>query len=191
MTRKLSPPNVPLLAGSRKAVIFIGGPVFVLFILIASLAWAKEGYQDISFEQLSFGYKPPVDVEHPDGTVTKGSKKPTPIPPAVKALNGKKVAIKGFFIPVETDGTNVRTFLFADQLVTCLFCQGLGYDQWIFSTVTGRRGFHLSDDEYEEALTVYGTMEVGEQYEDKQLTGIYRLKADSFESSRKKVFGLF
>src|SRR5436853_494947 len=57
-------------------------------------------YQVVSFDDLYFNYKPPVDVEHPDGNITKAAKKPIPIPPQIAALNGKKVAIKGFVIPL-------------------------------------------------------------------------------------------
>ncbi len=169
--------------------------VFVCVILCAQTARTetagKADYQVVPFERLFFKYQPPMDVEHPDGTVTKATGKPMAIPPQIKELNGMKVAIQGYIIPLETDGKNVRTFLFADQLVTCLFCQGLGYDQWIMGTVVNGKGFRLSDDQYEEALTIYGALEVGEQYEEGQLTSIYRIKAESFQSDRRKAFGLF
>src|SRR5580698_2782572 len=53
-------------------------------------------YQVVSFDDLYFNYAPPVDVEHPDGNITKASPTPMAIPPQIEALNGKKVAIKGF-----------------------------------------------------------------------------------------------
>src|ERR1700690_4127126 len=53
-------------------------------------------YQVVSFDDLYFNYLPPVDVEHPDGNITKGTKKPMPIPAQIQALNGQKVAIRGF-----------------------------------------------------------------------------------------------
>src|SRR5271169_3227544 len=57
-------------------------------------------YQVVSFDDLFFNYMPPVDVEHPDGNITKAAKTPMAIPKQVRVLNGQKVAIKGFVIPL-------------------------------------------------------------------------------------------
>jgi hypothetical protein len=158
---------------------------------VATFIKNKVEYEVLSFDRLFFKYQPPTDVEHADGTITKSSGKPIPIPPEIKALNGKRVAVRGFVIPLETDGKNIKTFLFADQLLTCLFCMGLGYDQWIMGTAVNGKGFHLSDEQYEEAMTVYGILEIGERYQEGQLESIYRIKAEGLQSQKKKVFGLF
>ncbi len=178
----------------------------VLILLVARPAWTQSAsgvgagiqkftknkidYEVVSFDRLFFHYQPPVDVEHPDGNITKGTKKPMPIPPEIKALNGKKVAIKGFIIPLTNSGQNINQFLFADELVTCMFCAMLSYDQWMTGTVVNPKGFHIEDDQYEEPVIVYGTLEVGEEYQDGQFTGIYRIKADGFQANRKKFFGI-
>ena len=148
-------------------------------------------YEVVSFDRLFFKYQPPIDVEHPDGTVTKGLGKQMPIPPEIQALNGKKIAIKGFVVPLETNGENVKSFLLADELVTCLFCAMLGYDQWMVGTVVDSKGFNIKDEQFDDPITIYGTLEVGEEYQDKQLTSLYRIKADSFEGKKQKIFGLF
>src|SRR5580692_2738422 len=68
-------------------------------------------YQVVSFDDLYFNYMPPVDVEHPDGNVTKGTKIPMTIPKQIQALNGKKVAIKGFVIPLaNSDGQHTKEY---------------------------------------------------------------------------------
>lgn len=149
----------------------------------------KIDYELISFEDLRFDYQPPMDVEHPDGTITKAAEKRMPVPTDIKALDGKKVAIRGFVIPLETNGDNIKTFLFADQLVTCLFCAGLGYDEWVMSTARDAKGFHINEDEYERIFIVYGTFEVGEKFEDGQFSSLYRIKAEGVE--RIKKFGMF
>src|SRR5271167_4681545 len=79
----------------------------------APLKFVKNGinYQVVSFDDLYFNYQPPVDVEHPDGNITKAAKTPMPIPQQLQALNGKKVAIKGFVIPLaNSEGQNVKEF---------------------------------------------------------------------------------
>ena len=148
----------------------------------------KIDYEFVSFNQLFFHYQPPMDVEQPDGNVVKGSKHPMPIPKDIQALNGKKVAIKGFVIPLANSGQSIKEFLFADELVTCMFCAMLGYDQWMIGNVVDPKGFRLKDDEYEEPITIYGTLEVGPEYQNGQFTSLYRFKADGFE--RKKFLGI-
>lgn len=149
-------------------------------------------YQVVSFEDLYFNYKPPVDVEHPDGNITKGTKTPMKIPPQIQALNGKKVAIKGFVIPLaNSEGQATKEFLFADELVSCLFCAMLGYDQWMIGNTADPKGFDIKDEQFEEPIIIYGTFDVGPKFEDGEFTGLYRVKADGFEVERKKIFGIF
>ena len=150
----------------------------------------KVDYEVVSFDQLFFHYQPPIDIEHPDGNVTKGSKKAMEIPKEIKALNGKKVAVKGFIIPLANSGKSINEFLFADELVTCMFCAMLGYDQWMMGSTVDTRGFNISDDQYEDPVTIYGTLEVGPIFENGQFTCLYRIKADGVEAPRKKIFGI-
>ena len=160
----------------------------------APLKFVKNGidYQVVSFDDLYFNYQPPVDVEHPDGNITKAAKTPMVIPAQIKALNGQKVAIKGFVIPLaNSDGQTTKEFLFADELVSCLFCAMLGYDQWMIGDTVNLKGFDIKDDEFEEPITIYGTMEVGPKFEDGEFVGIYRFKADGFEVEKKKILGIF
>lgn len=149
-------------------------------------------YEVVSFDDLYFNYAPPVDVEHPDGNITKGTKKPMPIPKQIQALNGKKVAIKGFVIPLaNSEGQTTKEFLFADELVSCLFCAMLGYDQWMVGNTADPKGFDIKDDQFEEPITIYGTFDVGPKFEDGEFIGLYRIKADGFEAGKKKFLGIF
>jgi len=149
-------------------------------------------YQVVSFDDLYFNYQPPVDVEHPDGNITKAAKTPMAIPKQILALNGQKVAIKGFVIPLaNSEGQNTKEFLFADELVSCLFCAMLGYDQWMVGDTVDPKGFNIKDDEFEEPITIYGTLEVGPKFEDGEFVGIYRFKAEGYEVERKKILGIF
>jgi hypothetical protein len=149
-------------------------------------------YKVVSFDDLYFNYQPPVDVEHPDGNITKGTKKPMPIPKQIQALNGKKVAIKGFVIPLaNSEGQRIKEFLFADELVSCLFCAMLGYDQWMVGETVDPKGFDIKDDQFDGPITIYGTFDVGPKIENGEFTGLYRIKADGFEVEKKKIFGIF
>lgn len=149
-------------------------------------------YERVSFSQLFFKHQPPFDVEHPDGNVTKGSGKKMPIPAEIMALHGKRVAVTGYMLPLEeTAKKELKTFIFADSLVNCLFCAMIGYDQWMMGEVTSKKPFKISDEAYDEEMTIYGTLEVGEEMIDGQLTSLYRIKAEAYEGKRTKVLGIF
>ncbi|MDE1920854.1 MAG: hypothetical protein KGJ09_02430 [Candidatus Omnitrophica bacterium] len=150
-------------------------------------------YQVVTFDELFFNYAPPVAVEHPDGNVTPAAKVPMTIPKDIQDLSGKKVAVTGFVIPLASQGfgQNTKEFLFADELVSCLFCAMLGYDQWMIGDTVDPKGFNISDDDFNEPITIYGTLNVGPKFEDGEFAGIYRIKADAFEVQKKKLFGIF
>ena len=183
-------------------------PIFTLLIivmmsLVPALAQNVKGagvlkitknnieYEIVSMDRLMFKYQPPMDVEHPDGTVTKGSGKKMAIPKEIMALNGKKVGIKAFVLPLEGDSKVVKTFLMADAQVSCLFCAMLGYDQWLFATSVDPQGLPIKDEQLDFPITIYGTLEVGEEYQEGRLASLYRIKADTFDTQRQKIFGLF
>lgn len=152
----------------------------------------KMVYERVSFSQLFFKHQPPFDVEHPDGNVTKGSGKKMPLPPEIQALHGQRVAVTGYMLPLEeTDKKELKTFIFADSLVNCLFCSMIGYDQWMMGDVVARKPFKITDEQYDEEMTIYGTLEVGEEMIDGQLTSLYRIKAEAYEGKKTKVFGIF
>ena len=133
---------------------------------ISELTRNNQTYKVISFGQLFFSRKLNAPIE---------------IPEHIKALNGKKVAMQGFVMPLERDGKNLKTFMFVDQLITCMFCQGMGVTQWVMSTAMDSKGFNLNNDQYENSMIVYGTLEVGEEYKDGSLASVYRMKADGIE----------
>ena len=150
----------------------------------------KQTYDVIPFSRLFFKYQPPMDIEHADGTITKKSDKPMEMPADIRAFHGKQVAIKGFIMPLDSDGERVKSFLLVDQLVTCLFCQGLGMDQWVMVNVNNPKGVKIKDEDYESPITVYGTIDIGEKQEDGLVVSIYRMTADGVEIPHKGLFNV-
>lgn len=145
----------------------------------------KIDYEFVSFNRLFFHYQPPVNVEQSDGNFIRAAKDPMSIPKEILELNGKKIAIKGFVIPLANSGQYIQEFLFADSLVTCMFCAMMGYDQWMIVKTVDPKGFRWRENQYEKPVTIYGTFEVGPEFENGQFTSLYRFKADGF--IRKKL----
>ena len=154
----------------------------------------KQHYQFLTFEQLLF---PNEYLHAANASYLKNpfqnhlaSRKGDPIdkpksqiniPDRIKALDGKKIALEGYAVPLESDGKNLKSFLLVDQIVDCLFCQGLGISQWVVVTVMNPDGIRVAGAQYENPITVYGTLEVGDQYKDGHLDSIYRMKPDGIE----------
>lgn len=192
---------------SRSKFLFKGCFLFVLLLIVirpalsesdsvqgASIVEFKKNkivYEMLSFDRLFFKYQPPMDIENADGTITKKADKPIEFPTSVKELNNKKVALKGYVMPLEADGERVKTFLLVDQIVSCLFCEGLSMDQWMIVTVNDPKGVRIKDEDYESPITVYGTIDIGEKIEDDVVVSIYRMKADGIETTHKGFLNVF
>lgn len=151
----------------------------------------KIAYQVVAFDRLYFQYRPPMDIENPDGTVTEKSASPIPVPDQVTSLHETKVVLTGFVMPLETNGEYVKSFMLMEQLTSCLFCMGMGMDQWVLVTVNDPKGIRIKDEEYENPVNVYGTIQVGEKIEDGTVTSLYRLNADAVEITKQGLFNVF
>ena len=96
------------------------------------------------------------------------------MPDTVKALDGKKVAMIGFMLPID-EVTDIRHFLLAQSLWSC--CYGTPPD------IHGIVRIELPKDrpiDYSlEPLLVTGTLRVGATMEDGYCMDIYQLHADS------------
>jgi hypothetical protein len=127
-------------------------------------------YKPISFSRLSgFFYYTPEPGEKPDPEMLKKSR----VPDEVKALNGRKVAINGFMMPIDQEPEGSKEFVLNGNFDMCGFGGPISINQWIVVKYTGRGRVpytHLP-------MSVFGELEVGEEYRDGKLFSIYRMKA--------------
>ncbi|MEM8883114.1 MAG: DUF3299 domain-containing protein [Planctomycetota bacterium] len=129
----------------------------------------EKGYMALSFSKLSnYRYVYPDPDEPPP--------EETQIPDSVEKLDGKKVAIRGFMLGVKggEDGRVTEFLLMRDQSYCCfgIFPQ---MNEWIHVTMDeGMSAPNIFD----LPATIYGTLSVGEEYDDGVLMSIYRVKYD-------------
>jgi hypothetical protein len=140
-----------------------------------------DGYAPIAFPVLSdfeldIGSPPPGDHR-----LKRGAERITKMPPsdkvpaAVKALDGKKVALQGFMIPLDFQDGGTNEFIFVRIVPACYFCQKPRINDWIeVKTVGGKRVPYNGDD----PITIAGTLDVGEVYDGAYLLSFYRMSAD-------------
>jgi hypothetical protein len=96
------------------------------------------------------------------------------IPPAIKALNQKRVAIRGFMLPMKLDHGLVTEFLLLRNQMGCCYGLSPAMNELIDVRTTRKGVPALMDD----LITVYGTLHIAEVRENGYLTGIYKLDCD-------------
>jgi hypothetical protein len=114
-----------------------------------------EDHEDLTFDKLASYQYQVEDLK--DGQVPKDQ-----IPASVRALQGRKIAIKGFMIPYRNDGENVTEFILLRNQGLCCFGIVPRMNEWIHVRMApGCHAPYATD----VPLTVFGALDVGEAYE--------------------------
>jgi len=145
------------------------------------LAIAKD-YRELDFALLSnFEYRQPTAKEWQADSEAVRSSSAKRIPPELMALSGTKVAIEGFMNPIDFDREGVKSFALVHNSIGCCFGMFPRMNEWVSVEMAGERKAEFYS---VEPATVYGVLEVGEEFEGAYVVSIFRIKADH-------VFGTF
>ena len=96
------------------------------------------------------------------------------IPTAVKALNQKRVALKGFMLPLKVEGGLVTEMLIMKDQSMCCYGTVPKIHEWVSVKMSEKGVKPLMD----QAVTLMGRLHVGEMRENGYLTGIYRMDGE-------------
>ena len=122
---------------------------------------------DLTFDDLaSFGYEYPED-----GRAAKKDQ----IPAKILKLDGRRIAIRGFMIPLKNDGEDVVEFVLVRNQNACCFGIVPAMNEWIHIKMDPEKVAPYSIDI---PITVFGKLEVGETYENELLMSIYRMQGN-------------
>jgi hypothetical protein len=128
-----------------------------------------DGYWHVSFLNLAaFDFAaPPADAPAAPGSVKD-------IPENVRRLDGKRVSLNGYMLPLKMEKGLVKEFLLIRSPMMC--CYGImpAPNEWVVVKMNGPGTVAMMDT----PLNFYGTLRVGEIYEDNMFTGIYRLDGE-------------
>jgi len=138
---------------------------------LPAIEQGPDGFWRVDFQNLaSFPYSAPP----PDKAPTPGKKRD--IPAKVQGLEGKRVRISGYMLPVQMEGSFVKEFLLLRSPMMC--CYGIvpACNEWVLVKMNAKAGRvpPLMD----VPLNFYGPLHVGEVYEDKMFAGIYQLDGE-------------
>jgi hypothetical protein len=132
------------------------------------------GYEEVAFAALSN-----FEYELPDPLDPTAKPDLSQVPARVKALNGRKVAIRGFMLPLDLDQSGVSQFMLNGSIDMCYFGAPVRMNEWVLVRMQGTkkaRFTHLP-------ILVSGRLEVGEELKNGRVVSLYRLSADAAESA--------
>ncbi len=158
------------------AVASNSGPL-VPVALPASSSVASPEFPSAGFDILS-GYNIEISDELL-GPVTNNvaeisAKTEALIPAKVKALDKKKVALKGFMLPLKVEGGLVTEMLVMKDQSMCCYGTVPKIHEWVSVKMSDKGVKPLMD----QAVTLMGKLHVGEMRENGYLTGIYRMDGE-------------
>jgi hypothetical protein len=157
-------------------------------ILLVALALARVGlcsppapdpqnFTPAGFDVLAgFPYlRPGADAQW--GSPKKGFKPvKAAIPEGVLKLNGHKVRVTGFMVPLDMEGMGkIKSFALVKNRMSCCYGKVPEVNEWIWVEMPkGKYTIPATD----VLLDVYGVMNVGEMRETYGVAGIYRMVMD-------------
>ena len=138
-------------------------------------AAAKDGgHEAVGFDRLaSFEFTPPAYDQAAPGAnpPPRGADQ---IPARIRELDGRKVSVVGFMLPVRMEDGLVKEFLLVKDPMMCCYGVMPRINEWVVVRMTGKGVAPLMD----VPVSFLGTLRVGELYENGYLTGIYVLEGE-------------
>ena len=138
----------------------------------------KDGYLQIGFDKLAgfsaFVRYVPVKSDPPALFEAVAPVLTEPIPAAIQALDKRKVAVKGFMLPLAQENGAVTEFVLLRNRAFCCFGKPPGVNEWIHVRMTNKTAKPIMD----RVVTAYGTLKVGEVREGGYLVAIYEMDGE-------------
>jgi hypothetical protein len=166
---------VPLPAGVKPPLV-VGAPAGNL-APSPDFKTPRNGIQEIDFFELAaFTYNPKEPYEPAPKAI------PNALPEWLKALNGKKVVIRGNATPVAIDNGGVSEFFLANQTDPCGFGTMPRINEWIYVKLTGGRVVDIRAPAGGTVeVLVKGTFIVKEEIEEGNIVSLFNLVADTVQ----------
>ncbi len=132
-----------------------------------------DGYVRVGFDVLGgFEFTAPTD---PAETAAAGRPSAlTPLPAQVRGLDGQKVRVRGYMLPLKMEGPRTTEFLLLASSMLCCYGVVPAMNQWI--VVRTPEGVEPLQDV---PLEFQGTLHVKERFEHGMLSAIYQLDGEN------------
>lgn len=133
-------------------------------------------FQLVGFDKLaSFNFDIPDESPAARTNATAQAAAPKDqIPANVRGLNGKKVALKGFMLPLKVEGGLITELLIMRDQSQCCYGATPKINEWVSVKMTGKGVKPIMD----VPITLFGKLNVGEMRENGYLVGIYAMDGE-------------
>ncbi len=137
------------------------------------------GVAIVGFDVLStFKYEVPEDATAGAKPAAGATDPDAQIPATVKAYNGRRIALKGFMLPLKVEGGLVTELLLMRDQSMCCFGTVPKINEWVAVKMTGGGVKPVMD----QAVTLSGKIKIGAMRENGYLVGIYQMDGDRMEA---------
>ena len=145
---------------------------------------ATETYQSLTFNMLtSYPFREPNWAKMEDPAYIASLKLDEQISPKIQAMNGKKVEIQGFMLPLDMSEGSLRTLMLLKDQMACCYGNIPRLNEWVYVRVPRKKKISVHQDVL---VTLAGTFRVGAKFEGEVLTGIYHLDLDQIQTDQKE-----
>lgn len=129
---------------------------------------AADGTLVVGFEHLaSYPYPMPADNNQPKPGSTEG------IPDKVRDLDGKRVCVEGYMLPMKLNDGLVNEFLLIRSPMVCCYGAVPATNEWV--VVKMKTG---TSPVMDVPIKLYGTLHVGAVYQDTSFAGLYAVDGE-------------
>lgn len=143
-----------------------------------------ETHQSLTFNMLtSYPFREPNWAKMADPAYIISLKLDEQISPEIQAMDGKKVEIQGFMLPLDMLDGNLRTFMLLKDQMACCFGNIPRLNEWVYVRIPEKKKVKVHQDV---PITLFGTLRVGTKFEREVLTGIYHLDLDRIQLAQKE-----
>jgi hypothetical protein len=98
------------------------------------------------------------------------------VPEDIRALDGRRVSVRGYMLPVDLRGDRVSTFLLTSSMDSCHFGMVGQANEWIMVTMSGN---HTVPFPRAVPITVFGRLSVQPELRGGALASLYSLTGDA------------
>lgn len=138
------------------------------------------GFLGVGFDRLSsFTFEVTDEILQSGSTnaAQVASRTAEQIPKTVMSYDQKRIALKGFMLPLKVEGGKVTEMLIMRDQSMCCYGAVPKINEWVSVKMVGEGVRPVMD----QAITLYGKLYVGEMRENGYLVGIYRMDGERID----------
>ena len=162
-------------AGSRRGLRRLAA----VLIAVAAAATTPSAAPQANYAAVELSALATIHYIQPNAADVKAKRnRPADLPAWIKALDGKRVNIRGYMLPYDVGTSTVYEFMLVANNMSCCFAAPTNATDWVSVTMKGSAGAYMSQDE----IGVRGTLSVGEEFDQAgYITSLFRIVADAVD----------